>query len=86
MTAQVGALAAWCFGAKTAKPKQMTARNPVRAVRVRARQPARRGGVGAERRVTVTGRVREQFFVERKKVYRQNLKFFLYIANATRNG
>ena len=44
------------------------------------------GGEGAERRVTVTGRVREQFFVERKKAYRQNLKFFLHIANATRNG
>jgi hypothetical protein len=44
------------------------------------------GGVGADARVTVTGRLREQFFVDRKKVYRQNLKFFLHIAHAPRNG
>ena len=58
-----------------------------RARPCRARPPAcTPGGVGAERRVTVTGSVREQFFVERKKAYRQNLKFFLYIAHAPRNG
>ena len=34
------------------------------------------GRVGAERRVTVTGTVREQFFVGRKKVYRQKSKIF----------